>query len=51
MEGIVARPDLWASYIWPSYILTIGGLVALLVWSFLAMRRAEARAEALRRER
>jgi len=46
---MITRPDLWASYIWPSYILTIAGLVALLVWSFTAMRRAERRAEALRK--
>jgi heme exporter protein CcmD len=47
---MIARPDLWASYIWPSYLLTIGGLVALLVWSFVAMRRAERRADALKRK-
>ncbi|WP_439533026.1 heme exporter protein CcmD [Polymorphobacter sp.] len=47
---MITRPDLWASYIWPSYILTIGGLIALLVWSYTAMRRAERRAEALKRK-
>ncbi|MFZ4688297.1 MAG: heme exporter protein CcmD [Polymorphobacter sp.] len=50
MTGIVARPDLWASYIWPSYILTIGGLVALLVWSFVSMRNAEKRSDELKRK-
>ena len=49
IEGVVNRPDLWASYIWPSYILTIGGLVALLVWSWLAMRTAEKRSDELKR--
>jgi len=47
---MITRPDLWASYIWPSYILTIGGLIALLVWSYTAMRRAEKRAENLKRK-
>ena len=27
---MIERPDLWASYIWPAYILTLGGLAALL---------------------
>ncbi len=49
IDGLVARPDLWASYIWPAYILTIGGLVALLLWSFLSMRAAEKRADTLKR--
>lgn len=47
---MITRPDLWASYIWPSYILTIGGLLALLIWSFTAMRSAERRADALRKK-
>lgn len=47
---MIVRPDLWASYIWPSYILTIGGLIALLMWSYTAMRRAERRAESLKRK-
>jgi len=47
---MIDRPDLWASYIWPSYILTIGGLLALLIWSLVAMRSAERRAEALRKK-
>ena len=46
---MITRPDLWANYIWPSYILTIAGLVVLLVWSFTAMRRAERKAESLRK--
>ncbi len=49
IEGVVARPDLWASYIWPAYILTVGGLLALLVWSFVAMRSAEKRADKMKR--
>lgn len=47
--GLVARPDLWAGYIWPAYILTIGGLTALLGWALVAMRSAEKRAERLKR--
>jgi hypothetical protein len=50
MDGVVARPDLWAAFIIPAYILTIGGLLALLVWAFVSMRRAEARADELRRK-
>ena len=50
IAGIVSRPDLWASYIWPAYILTIGGLAALLIWAFATMRSAEKRADALRRK-
>jgi len=50
IDGVVARPDLWASYIWPSYILTIGGMIALLVWSRMAMRAAEKRARDLKRK-
>jgi heme exporter protein CcmD len=42
---MIERPDLWASYIWPAYILTIGGLAALLIWSYLSMRNAEKRAD------
>ena len=49
VQGVVNRPDLWASYIWPSYILTIGGLVALLAWAWVSMRRAEKRSDALKR--
>lgn len=29
-------------FIYPSYVLTIAGLVGAVVWSFVAMRRAEA---------
>lgn len=47
---MIERPDLWASYIWPAYILTIGGLAALLIWSFVTMRTAEKRAEQQRRK-
>lgn len=46
---MIDRPDLWASYIWPAYILTIGGLAALLIWSFTTMKSAEKRAEEQRR--
>ncbi|WP_426167812.1 heme exporter protein CcmD [Sandarakinorhabdus sp. DWP1-3-1] len=47
---MMSRPDLWASYIWPSYILTVGGMIALLVWSWTSMRAAEKRAEDLKRK-
>ncbi len=47
---MIARPDLWAAYIWPAYILTLGGLAALLVWAFATMRAAEKRADDLRRK-
>ena len=47
---MMANPNLWASYIWPAYILTIGGMAALLVWSFTAMRNAEKRADELKRK-
>ena len=50
IEGIVARPDLLASYIWPAYLLTIGGMVALLGWAWTSMRAAEKRAEGLKRK-
>lgn len=40
---------------WPfiiaAYALTIAGTLGLTLWSFLAMRRAESSADALRRER
>ena len=40
---------------WPfvaaAYTVAVGGTAALLIWSLLAMRRAEARAEALSRRR
>ena len=46
---MIARPDLWASYIWPAYILTVGGMAALLVWAYATMRSAERRAEDMNR--
>ena len=46
---MIEHPDLWASYIWPAYILTIGGMAALLGWSWTTMRTAERRADALKR--
>jgi heme exporter protein CcmD len=49
MDGVVHAAHLWSAYIWPAYALTIGGLVALLAWSWIAMRRAEKRAEDMRR--
>jgi heme exporter protein CcmD len=33
-----------AEFIYPSYALTIAGMVGVLGWSWLAMRRAEAAA-------
>jgi hypothetical protein len=39
------------SFIIAAYALTIVGTLAVSGWSFAAMRRAEAEAEALRRER
>lgn len=40
---------------WPfiiaAYALTIGGTLALALWSYLSMLRAEADAEAVRRDR
>ncbi len=49
IEAVVSRPDLWASYIWPAYILTVAGLVALLAWSWISMHNAEKRADAMKR--
>jgi heme exporter protein CcmD len=46
---MLEQPDLWASYIWPAYILTIGGMAALLIWSWAAMHRAEKRADEMKR--
>ena len=49
IDGVVHQSVLWASYIWPAYILTIGGMATLLLWSWTTMRRAEKRAEELKR--
>ena len=38
-----------AEFVYPSYALTVAGLVGVLAWSFVAMRRAEAAADAQRR--
>ena len=40
-----------AEYIIPAYALTVGGLLVILVSSWLAMRRAEAAADRLREHR
>ena len=49
MDGFVHSAELWAAYIWPAYILTVGGLVALLGWAFVSMVRAEKRSDELKR--
>ena len=49
LGGVVHQTDLWASYIWPAYILTIGGMAMLLLWAFTTMRRAEKRAEGMKK--
>jgi heme exporter protein D len=49
MDGVVHQAGLWASYIWPAYILTIGGMAALLIWGWTTMRMAEKRADMLKR--
>ena len=51
LGGVVHQADLWASYIWPAYILTIGGMAALLIWAFTTMHRAESRADQMRAEK
>jgi protein-S-isoprenylcysteine O-methyltransferase Ste14 len=51
IDGVVHQADLWASYIWPAYILTIGGMAALLIWAFTTMHRAESRADQMRAEK
>ena len=38
-----------AEFVYPSYLLTIAGLVSVTVWSLIAMRRAEAAAASERR--
>ena len=43
--------EIWANFIVPAYVLTLGGLGGLLGWSWIAMRRAEGEAERLRGER
>lgn len=48
-SGVVARPDLWANFIWPAYGLTLAGLVGLLLWAYLSMRGAEKRASKAKR--
>lgn len=50
IDGVVHQADLWASYIWPAYILTIGGMAALLIWAGTSMRNAEKRADEMKRK-
>jgi hypothetical protein len=40
--------DAWP-FVIAAYVVAIGGTLALAAWSFIAMRRAEARADALDR--
>ncbi len=35
-----------AEFIYPAYALTVAGLLGVTLWSFVAMRRAEAAASA-----
>lgn len=49
IDGVMHQADLWASYIWPAYILTVGGMAALLLWAFTTMRRAEKRVEGMKK--
>lgn len=48
-NGVVARADLWASFIWPAYAITLVGLIGLLLWAFVSMRSAEKKAEESKR--
>ncbi|UAK26345.1 hypothetical protein [Sphingomonas nostoxanthinifaciens] len=43
-----AIPHAWA-FVAAAYAVAIGGSVALVVWAYAALRRAEARADALDR--
>ena len=36
-------------FVYPSYALTIAGIVGVTLWSWLAMRRAEAAADKVKR--
>ncbi|WP_156256638.1 heme exporter protein CcmD [Sandarakinorhabdus oryzae] len=49
-DGVVARPDLWANFIWPAYAITLIGLVGLLLWAFVSMRSAEKKADEVKRK-
>ena len=49
MQAAAARPDLWASFIWPSYAITLIGLIGLLAWAFVSMRAAEKKAAEVKR--
>lgn len=48
-SGVVVRADLWANFIWPSYALTLVGLLGLLVWAYVSMRSAEKKADQVKR--
>ena len=50
MNGVVARPDLWSSFIVPAYAITLLGLVGLLGWAYMSMRSAEKRADEVKRK-
>ena len=41
-------PDAWW-FVAAAYVVAVGGTVALVAWSLVALRRAEARAETLGR--
>ena len=49
MQAVVTRPDLWTNFIWPSYALTLLGLLGLLAWAFVSMRSAEKKADEVKR--
>jgi hypothetical protein len=42
--------DAWP-FVIAAYIVAVGGTVALLAWSIVTLRRAEARADAIDRQR
>ena len=50
MQAVVSRPDLWTSFIWPSYAITLIGLLGLLLWAFVSMRAAEKKSDEMKRK-
>jgi uncharacterized membrane protein (DUF485 family) len=38
------------SFVTAAYVLAVGGIVALLAWAYVTMRRAEAAADELQRK-